>query len=154
MVDIMDEIDRKATDLGDLMREISEQFQTLNASAACHPSMELSIQEFRVVEHIGKVGPRMMRELAEYLRLAVNSVTALVDNLERKGFVSRHRSDEDRRVIRVGLTDTGLDAFGNIAAGKSKFFRSMLESLTEEEQTIFLLLFRKIARAGRSEILG
>jgi DNA-binding MarR family transcriptional regulator len=154
MADIIDEIDRKATDLGDLMREISEQFQTLNAGAACQPSMELSIQEFRVVEHIGKAGPRMMRELAEYLRLAVNSVTALVDNLEGKGFVSRHRSDEDRRVVRVGLTVTGHDAFANIAAGKSKFFRSMLESLTEEEQTIFLLLFRKIARAGRSEIVG
>ncbi len=58
MADIIDEIDRKATDLGDLMREISEQFQTLNAGAACQPSMELSIQEFRVVEHIGKAGPR------------------------------------------------------------------------------------------------
>ena len=152
MVDAMDEIDHKATVLGDLMREISEQFQTLNSGAACQPSMELSIQEFRVVEHIGKAGPRMMRELAEYLRLAVNSVTALVDNLERKGFVSRHRSDEDRRVVRVGLTTVGLEAFQNIAAGKSRFFRSMLESLSEEEQTIFLLLFQKIARAGRSEI--
>ena len=94
----------------------------------------------------------MMRELAEYLRLAVNSVTALVDHLERKGFVSRRRSDEDRRVIRVGLTGTGESAYEDISAGKARFFRGMLESLTDEEQAIFLLLFRKIARAGRSEM--
>ncbi len=154
MEDTIDEIDRKAADLGDLMREISEQFQTVNAGAACQPTMELSMQEFRVVNYLGKSGPRMMRELAEYLRLAVNSVTALADNLERKGFVLRHRSDEDRRVVRVGLTERGRGAFENIAACRSKFFRGMLESLTEEEQTIFLLLFRKIAHTGRSESGG
>ncbi len=154
MLDLIDSLDRRATDLGELMREISEQFRSLNAGAACRTSMELSMQEFRVVEHLGMVGPRMMRELAEYLKLAVNSVTALVDHLERKGFVNRHRSDEDRRVIRVGLTEMGESAYEEIAAGKARFFRRMLESLTEEEQASFLLLFRKIARSGRSEILA
>jgi DNA-binding MarR family transcriptional regulator len=154
MEDPIDPLDRKAADLGDLMREISEQFRSLNAGAACRTSMELSMQEFRVVEHIGMVGPRMMRELAEYLRLAVNSVTALVDHLERKGFVSRHRSDEDRRVIRVGLTALGESAYEDLTAGKLRFFRRMLESLTDEEQAMFLLLFRKIAHAGRSEIVA
>ena len=154
MEELIDSLDRKAADLGDLMREISEQFRSLNAGAACRTSMELSMQEFRVVEHLGMVGPRMMRELAEYLNLAVNSVTALVDHLERKGFVSRRRSDEDRRVIRVALTEMGECAFEDFAAGKTRFFRRMLESLSEEEQAIFLLLFRKIARAGRSEIVA
>jgi DNA-binding MarR family transcriptional regulator len=154
MIDLIDSLDSKAADLGELMREISEQFRSLNTDAACRTSMELSMQEFRVVEHLGMVGPRMMRELAEYLKLAVNSVTALVDHLERKGFVSRHRSEEDRRVVRVGLTAVGENAYEEIAAGKARFFRRMLASLTDEEQAIFLLLFRKIARAGRSEILA
>ncbi len=153
MEDPIDHLDRKAADLGELMREISEQFRSLNAGAACRRSMELSMQEFRVVEHLGMVGPRMMRELAEHLRLAVNSVTVLVDHLERKGFVSRHRSDEDRRVIRVGLTEMGESAYEDITTGKLRFFRRMLESLTAEEQEMFLLLFRKIAHAGRSEIV-
>src|SRR5215469_3466990 len=120
MPDLIDPLDSKATDLGELTREISEQFRNLDAGAACRTSMELSMQEFRVIEHLGLVGPRMMRELAEYLRLAVNSVTAVVDHLERKGFVSRHRSDEDRRVIRVGLTGIGQVAYRDLAAGKAR----------------------------------
>ena len=33
-----------------------------------------------------------------------------------------------------------------------RLLRSMLRALTEDEQEIFLVLFRKIARAGRSQV--
>jgi MarR family 2-MHQ and catechol resistance regulon transcriptional repressor len=149
----MTPLDRKAADLRDIVQDILKQFQSVNAAAANGPHVDLNMQELRVVEQLGNEGPRMMRELAEHLKVAVNSMTSIADGLERKGLVRRHRSEEDRRVVRVELTDPGQEMFKSLSEANMRLFRSMLGALTEDEQEIFLVLFRKIARAGKSQVL-
>jgi MarR family 2-MHQ and catechol resistance regulon transcriptional repressor len=145
-------LDRKAADLRDVVQDILKQFQCVNAAAANGPHASLNVQELRVVEFLGSEGPRMMRELAEYLTVAVNSITSIVDSLEKKDFVRRQRSEEDRRVIRVELTEAGREIAASLMEVNMRLFRTMLGALTEEEQDIFMVLFRKIARAGRSQV--
>jgi DNA-binding MarR family transcriptional regulator len=148
----MSDLDRKVSELRHLVGEIIFQVGTVNA-AVCHgPHAELSAQELLLVEYLGDSGPRMMRELAEYLRLAVNSLTTIVDKLEHKGMARRQRSDEDRRIVRVELTDSGREVYDGAVEEKKHFLRGMLTTLTEDEQEIFLVLFRKIARSGRSQV--
>mgnify|MGYP001230962166 CR=1 FL=1 len=125
---------------------------TVNAAAANGPHVDLNMQELRLVEFLGNEGPRMMRELAEYIAVAVNSVTSIVDGLENKGLVQRHRSEQDRRVIRVDLTDSGREMYTSLVEVNLRLFRSMLGALSDEEQETFMVLFRKIARAGRSQV--
>jgi DNA-binding MarR family transcriptional regulator len=147
----MTTIDRRAADLQDVVQDILKQFQCVNAAAANGPQAELNMQEVRVVEFLGNEGPRMMREVAEHLKVAVNSVTSIVDNLENKGLAHRRRSEEDRRVIRVELTPPGREMAQTLVEVNLRLFRSMLGALTEDEQEIFMVLFRKIARGGRSQ---
>src|SRR5439155_17562834 len=137
----MNALARRAADLRDLVQDILKQFQSVNAAAANGPHAELNVQELRLVEFIGNEGPRMMRELAEYLTVAVNSVTSIVDGLERKGLVGRHRSTEDRSVVRVELTDAGQVMYRSVADVNMRLFRSMLRALTDDEQEIFMVLF-------------
>ena len=148
----MTTLDRRAADLQEVVQDILKQFQSVHAAAANGPHVELNMQELRLVEFLGNEGPRMMRELAEYLTVAVNSVTSIVDNLERKELVRRQRSEEDRRVIRVELTEPGREVYQSLVEVNLRLFRSMLGALTEDEQEIFMVLFRKIARAGRSQV--
>ena len=147
-------LDRRAADMRDLVQDILKQFQSVNAAAANGPHADLNMQEMRVVEFLGESGPRMMRELSEHLSVAVNSVTSIVDGMERKSLVRRQRSETDRRVIRVELAEQGAVVFQAITAMNMGLFRSMLGALTEDEQEIFMVLFRKIARAGRSQALA
>ncbi len=109
------------------------------------------MQELLLVEYLGDSGQRMMRELAEHLQLAVNSITGTVDKLERKLLVERQRSEEDRRVVHVALTKAGQDVYEANLKEKLAFLRRMLAALTEDEQEIFMVLFRKIARAGQKQ---
>jgi DNA-binding MarR family transcriptional regulator len=148
----MTALDRRAADLQEVVQDILKQFQSVNAAAANGPHVELNMQELRIVEYLGNEGPRMMRELAEYLAVAVNSMTSIVDSLERKKLVLRQRSEEDRRIIRVELTDEGRTIYQSLVEVNMRLFRSMLGALTHDEQEIFLVLFRKIARAGRSQV--
>ena len=128
-----------------------KQFQDVHAAAANGPHVALNQQELRVVEFLGVSGSQMMRVLAEYLSLAVNSVTTIVDGLEQKSLIHRERSEEDRRIVRVELTGSGRETYQALEAAKLQLFRSMLSPLTIDEQEIFLLLFRKIARVGHSQ---
>lgn len=97
-----------------------------------------------MVEFLGELGGQMMRAVADFLGIAVNSVTTLADNLERKGLLRRIRSEADRRVVHVELTAAGLQAYRSIAEVKQHFHREMLAALTDEEQAILLVLLRKI----------
>ena len=51
---------------------------------AQQPGELLNIAEVHVIEHLGDTGGCMMREVAEFLVVAVNTVTAIVDKLEEK----------------------------------------------------------------------
>jgi DNA-binding MarR family transcriptional regulator len=150
----MKPLDRRAADLRRDVCDIVHQFKVVDAAAANGPHAELSMQELRVVEFLGDRGPRMMRELAEHLLVAVNSVTGTVDNLEAKKLVRRQRSEEDRRVVRVELTAAGHAVYGSAVEEKLLLLRSMLASLTDDEQEIFMVLIRKIRLRGAESLSG
>ena len=138
------ELDRRAAELGQVVQEIVKRFEAANVVAANGPHVDLTIQETRVVELLGEAGGQMMRAVAEHLGVAVNSVTSIADGLERKGLLTRVRSESDRRVIHVELTAAGLEASRSVLGIKTKFHRELLAALTEEEQAILLVLLRKV----------
>jgi DNA-binding MarR family transcriptional regulator len=141
----MTTLDRRVADFSLSVRKILGQFQRLNAAFASGPQAELSQQEIRLIEYLRLVGPQKMKAVSEYLGVAVNTVTSIVDNLERKGHVQRERSPSDRRVVHVQLTDLGT-AVGDASMGvKRELLRSLLEELPEGEQEVLVRLFRKIA---------
>ena len=148
----MDILDERAIDFGRIVQEILKQFTQLHDAAAGGPQANLGHQDLRVVELLGESGPQMMRSLAEHLGVAVNSMTNLIDHLEQKGLAHRTRSDVDRRVIHVDLTDEGKGAYKAASNAKFLFHRALLSSLTEDEQQILLVLFRKISREGSKQV--
>jgi DNA-binding MarR family transcriptional regulator len=56
--------------------------------------------------HEGPGGPTI-GEVADYLLLRHHSAVGLVDRAEAAGLVTRTRSDDDHRVVRLGLTEDG-----------------------------------------------
>lgn len=147
----MSTVEERANTLGLLVQDIVKQFHCLHDVAACG-NANLGQQDLRIVEQLGKLGPQMMRSLAEHLGLAVNSMTSLIDHLEQKGIVHRTRSDVDRRVINVELTGEGNRIFEAATKAKFQFHRAVLSALTDDEQEILLVLFRKIAREGWQQV--
>jgi DNA-binding MarR family transcriptional regulator len=104
-----------------------------------------SKRELRIVDILGKKGPSMMTELAEQAMLSLSTVTGIVDGLVEKSLVRRERSEEDRRVVRVELTEEGTKMHQQSLEFRMKLVHSMLTSLNRNEQDAFIDLFRKIA---------
>ncbi len=111
----------------------------------------ISAQESQLLLSVGTKESLKMSEIAKALQLTLSSVTALVDKLEAKAFVTRQRSLEDRRIVRVSLTAEGRKLYDSIEGAQRKLSMSLLKVLSREEQDMLLALFRKLAaklRAG------
>ncbi len=145
-------IDRRASEFRALQERIQARLQGLGLSALGDLTLALTIQEFRSLEFLASVEPRKTKDLAEYLGLAVNSVTDVVDALEKKGLARRQRDEADRRVVRIELTKAGRDAAQTITTSILDIYRTYLGALTVEEQETLLALYRKIARVAQSEL--
>ncbi len=137
----MKAIDRRAAEFRALQEGILARLRDLDLSAMGDLSLALTVQEFRSLEFLATVEPRKTKEPAEYLGLAVNSVTDVVDSLERKGLARRQRDDADRRVVRIELTKAGRDAAQAMMAGFLDIYHSYLGALTVEEQETLLALY-------------
>ncbi|HET6508446.1 MAG TPA: MarR family transcriptional regulator [Baekduia sp.] len=68
---------------------------------------ELTQSHIRALFAIDKSGEATAGDLAKAAELSPASVSAMLDHLERDGIVERHRSEHDRRVVVVRLTDSG-----------------------------------------------
>jgi DNA-binding MarR family transcriptional regulator len=79
-------------------------------------------------------------------------VTGIIDRMEREGLVQRVRSSEDRRVIRIHLTEKGAKLARDIPVEPMEVLRSALGGLTSTETKDFLSIMTKIARRIQSTV--
>jgi DNA-binding MarR family transcriptional regulator len=143
----------KARELRLEIDRIAERIKRVDAACLGTIDLEISPQELRYVEVLGGFESScMMRELADRANVAVSTATGVVDKLVLKGLAHRERVDEDRRVVRVALSDKGRAVHDAIVEMHMTFSREMLAALNPDEREILLVLMRKIARnAGRTE---
>jgi DNA-binding MarR family transcriptional regulator len=111
----------------------------------------LSTQETYALVSLGLKNPMIMSELATALRLSLSSVTALVDKLERKKYIKRTRSQDDRRVVRVALTPEGRKFYALVEQARHKLALSILMTLDQDEQDALLRLSRKMTQKFRQQ---
>ncbi len=72
--------------------------------------------------------------LARLCQLDAGGMTRLLDRLETKGLVRRERSQEDRRVVNIDLTDEGRAAAQQLPELLLGMQRSMLQGFSAEEE--------------------
>lgn len=92
-----------------------------------------------------------MKALSQYLMVTGGNVTGLTDELEREGLVRRDPDPDDRRSLRVRLTDEGRAAFEAIAAEHEAWVVGLIGDLgTRDKDTLYQLLGRLRVHLART----
>ncbi len=68
---------------------------------------DLSITEMHTIEAIGMYKKKTTSEVARELSITVGTLTTAINRLVKKDYVERIRSEDDRRVVKLGLTKKG-----------------------------------------------
>ena len=94
---------------------------------------DISVNDMHVLEAIGMQMPRNMSAVAKSLSVTVGTLTIAVNNLVKKGYVTRVRSDEDRRVVLVSLSEKGERAYHHHKMFHERMVMAVLKGLSREE---------------------
>ena len=81
---------------------------------------DLTNNDMHVIEAVGLGDGNNMSSIARKLNITVGSLTTAMNSLVNKRYVERHRSEEDRRVVLVKLTEKGVKAYSSIPTLKRK----------------------------------
>ena len=109
-------------------------------------NVPLTPEQFLLIDLLWNQGPMSQQQLADQMQKDKNSVTKLVDALERKGFVVREQNRQDRRSNTLVLTEK---AEGLKPGAKQKgisILDEMLIGISEEELRSFLVTLGKLNR--------
>ena len=90
---------------------------------------DLSIKEIHAIIAITMYDHQTASEVARKLHLTPGTLTTTVDRLVKKGYVRRIRGEDDRRIIRLGLTKKGRLVYRAHDAFHRQMVRSFLKDL-------------------------
>jgi DNA-binding MarR family transcriptional regulator len=98
-------------------------------------------------------GPLPMSRLADTLDVSVASATGIVSRMEERSLVERRHDREDRRVVLVIPTETGLAVFRDMMEQRREHLATVLGTLGDEELAGFLRGLRALG-AARATLHG
>ena len=115
---------------------------------------DLSITEMHTIDAIGTKGSRTMGKIAYDLRITVGTLTSAINRLIKKGYVERSRTEEDRRVVLVCLTEKGLQAYKIHADFHKEMVEATLNYYDEERQEILCEVLQNTERFFEKKYKG
>ena len=99
---------------------------------------DITNTDMHIMEAIGLGEGNNMSSVAKKLNITVGTLTTAINNLVRKKYVERYRSDEDRRVVIIKLTDKGIHAYHHHADYHQQMTQAILDKLTEDEIPVLM----------------
>lgn len=99
---------------------------------------DISNNDMHIIEAIGIKEPKNMSSVAKALSVTVGTLTIAINNLVKKGYVNRVRSEKDRRVVYISLTEKGLKAYEQHAAFHKEMIKATINGLTPDETDVLV----------------
>jgi DNA-binding MarR family transcriptional regulator len=106
----------------------------------------LTPEQFILIDLLWNQGSMSQQQLADQMQKDKNSVTKLVDALERKGFIVREQNRQDRRSNTLLLTEKAEGLKHGAKQKGISILDEMLVGISEEELRSFLVTLGKLNR--------
>ena len=105
---------------------------------------KIGLAQIVVVDILRKNGELKMSDMAKTLGVTKSAVTGMTDRLIRDGFLKRERSQSDRRIVWLKLTEKGNSLSRKLVKNKLDIMRSLFTNINEKDRSIYLKIIRKI----------
>jgi MarR family 2-MHQ and catechol resistance regulon transcriptional repressor len=109
----------------------------------------LSTSQFGVIEALYHLGPLCQKDIGDKILKTSGNITLVIDNLEKRKLVKRKKDSNDRRRMKVRLTESGYELIEKIFPDHSKIAHKVFSVLEPEEQNSLSLLLKKLGKANK-----
>lgn len=97
---------------------------------------DITNNDIHIIEAVGINEPRNMSDIAKRLQVTVGTLTTNMNGLEKKGYIVRERSDSDRRVVYITLTEKGKKAFFHHRDFHKNMIKAVVVDLDDNEKRL------------------
>lgn len=118
--------------LDDIAEALPQRVSTLSRLFLTRTSVRVSRVEAGVLWAVA-ARPRRITDLAARERVTQPAITSLVNRLETRGWVARHRDPRDARVVLVGLTNDGREIVERLRREYRALLHEEMATLQEDD---------------------
>lgn len=104
----------------------------------------LSFSQFMVLEALFSKGKLSISEVRDEILSSVGTISLVVNNLEKMGYIKREADPNDKRICTLSLTDSGRKIISKIVPENEKMINDYMEKLDNEERKTLLKLLKNL----------
>jgi DNA-binding MarR family transcriptional regulator len=97
-----------------------------------------------ILQEVSKSGEMPIGKLAKTISLSQATVTGILDRLEKRGLISRQRSENDRRQVLVQVTQAGKALLNNAPPLMQESFVEAFNQIQDWEQAMILSSLQRL----------
>ncbi|CUK15819.1 HTH-type transcriptional regulator MhqR [Ruegeria denitrificans] len=101
--------------------------------------------EWRVLFHLGNYGEMTAKEIGERARLHKTKISRAVHRLETRRYLVRNRSETDRRVENLILTQMGQSVYRELSGIAEQYDAKLMAQFNADEVALLRKMLRRLA---------
>lgn len=137
--------DRSNQTLTELLAHLFNNVMDIEARAIITEEFkDITNNDMHIIEAVGIEEAQKMSVIAGKLSVTVGTLTTNMNGLEKKGYIVRERSSEDKRVVLVSLTEKGRKAFFHHRDFHKQMMRALIKDLDQDEMKVLYKCLRNI----------
>lgn len=105
---------------------------------------DITANDMHIIEAVGIEEPKSMTTVAKLMSVTTGTLTKAMDALCEKGYVLRERSSEDKRVVKVHLTDRGRAAYYHHEQFHRQMIKNLASEMSEKETEVLVYALAKL----------
>ncbi|MFC5449940.1 MarR family winged helix-turn-helix transcriptional regulator [Paenibacillus aestuarii] len=123
--------------------------ELLESTEAEIKNRDLSGTEFAILELLYHKGKIPLQQIGSKILISSANITYNVDKLEKKGYLKRELSTEDRRVTYAVITEAGTEVMEDVFPKHAQAMYDATSGLSVEEKTTAIELLKKLGISAR-----
>lgn len=105
---------------------------------------DISKNDMHIIDAIGSEETKNMSALAKKVKVTVGTLTIAINNLVKKGYVSRSRSKKDKRVVLISLSEKGERAFRRHKNFHERMVDSVIDGLDDNQVGVLINTLKNV----------
>jgi len=99
---------------------------------------KITLPQFLILDFLSRQGESRMTDMAHFMHVTTAAMTGIVDRLVGYGYVVRVYDPEDRRIIKIKLTDQG---------------NALLKKINRHRRQMVINIFGRLSQGNRRDYL-
>lgn len=105
---------------------------------------DITCNDMHIIEAVGIEEPRNMKTVASLMSVTTGTLTKAIESLSEKGYVTRKRSTEDKRVVMIRLTDRGRRVYYHHEQFHRQMIKNIAAEMNQQEAEVLIYALAKL----------